>query len=119
MMFSYGFCYGVLLQLPVSLCLPPTIGSIVLANAVGMLRNALRSVEGEEVGFSFVALMRRLMFITLELAGAAAEVVYPASLARFENFQTDAQIAFHSLQLSGWLYNFAWVGGGVDSRSLG
>src|SRR5215217_7842900 len=35
MMFSYGFCYGVLLQLPVSLCLPPTIGSIVLANAVG------------------------------------------------------------------------------------
>jgi len=75
-----------------------------------MLRNALRSVEGEEVGFSFVALMRRLMFITLELAGAAAEVVYPASLARFENFQTDAQIAFHSLQLSGWLYNFAWVG---------
>src|SRR5215210_1585015 len=36
MMFSYGFCYGVLLQLPVSLCSPPTIGSIVLANAVEM-----------------------------------------------------------------------------------
>jgi hypothetical protein len=68
---------------------------------LGMLRNVLRSAEGEEVGFSFVALIRGLMFITLELAGAAAEVVYSASLARFENLQTDAQIAFHSLQLSG------------------
>src|SRR5215217_9212908 len=94
-------------------------GPILLQSAVGMLRNVLRSAEGEEDGFSFVALVRGLMFITLELAGAAAEVVYPASLARFENFQTNAQIAFHSLQLSGWLYNFAWVGGGVDSRSLG
>jgi hypothetical protein len=40
----------------------------------GMLRRVLRSAEGED-RFSFLALMRVLTFITLELAGAAAEVV--------------------------------------------
>jgi hypothetical protein len=77
---------------------------------LGILRNVLRSTEGEGEWLSTVALSGGLIFITLELAGAAAEIVYPAALARFANFQPDAQLAFLSLALSGWLYNFAWVG---------
>jgi hypothetical protein len=77
---------------------------------LGTLRSVLRGAEGEEEWLSSVALGGGLMYITLELAGAAAEIVYPATLARFANFQPDAQIAFHSLQLSGWLYSFAWAG---------
>ena len=50
------------------------------------------------------------MFITLVLAGAAVEIVHPATLARFENFQADAQLGFLSLALSGWIYRFVLVG---------
>ncbi len=44
------------------------------------------------------------------LAGAAVEIVYPATLARFENFEQDAQLGFLSLALSGWMYRFAFAG---------
>ena len=44
------------------------------------------------------------------LAGAAVEIVYPATLARFENFQQDAQLGVLSLALSGRMYRFAFVG---------
>ena len=50
------------------------------------------------------------MFITLVLAGAAVKIVYPATLARFENFAPDAQLGFLSLALSGWMYRFGLVG---------
>ena len=38
------------------------------------------------------------------------EIVYPATLARFESFREDAQLGFFSLALSGWMYRFAFVG---------
>ena len=70
----------------------------------------LRSVEGGSGGISSVALAGGLVFITLVLAGAAVEIEYPATLARFENFQADAQLGFLSLALSGWMYRFALAG---------
>ena len=75
---------------------------------LGALHGVLRSVEGG--GISSVALGGGLAFITLMLAGAAVEIVYPATLARFENFQADAQLGFFSLALSGWMYRFALTG---------
>jgi hypothetical protein len=75
---------------------------------LGALHGVLRSVEGG--GISSVALAGGLVFITLVLAGAAVEIVYPATLARFENFQADAQLGFFSLALSGWMYRFALTG---------
>ena len=48
--------------------------------------------------------------MALILAGAAVEIVYPATLARYENFQQDAQLVYLSLALSGWMYRFAFVG---------
>jgi hypothetical protein len=48
--------------------------------------------------------------MTLVLAGAAVEIVHPATLARLENFAPDAQLGFLSLALSGWMYRFALVG---------
>ena len=77
---------------------------------LGALHGVLRSVEGGSGGISSVALAGGLVFITLVLAGAAVEIVYPATLARFENFQADAQLGFLSLALSGWMYRFALAG---------
>jgi hypothetical protein len=77
---------------------------------LGALHGVLRRVEGEGGGISSVALGGGLVFITLVLAGAAVEIVYPATLARFENFQADAQLGFLSLALSGWMYRFALAG---------
>ncbi len=77
---------------------------------LGMLHSVLKDAEGEGYGFSSVSLAGGLLFITLVLAGAAVEIVYPATLARFENFQQDAQLGFLSLALSGWMYRFAFVG---------
>jgi hypothetical protein len=77
---------------------------------VGALYGLLWSAEGEGSGISSVALGGGLVFIVLVLAGAAVEIVYPATLARFENFAPDAQLGFLSLTLSGWMYRFALVG---------
>jgi hypothetical protein len=77
---------------------------------LGALHGVLRSVEGGGGGISSVALAGGLVFITLALAGAAVEIVYPATLARFENFQADTQLGFLSLALSGWMYRFALLG---------
>ena len=77
---------------------------------LGALHGVLRSVEGGSGGISSVALAGGLVFITLVLAGAAVEIEYPATLARFENFQADAQLGFLSLALSGWMYRFALAG---------
>jgi hypothetical protein len=77
---------------------------------LGALHGVLRSAEGERGGFSSAALAGGLVFITLVLAGAAVEIVYPATLARFENFIPDTQLGFLSLALSGWIYRFALMG---------
>jgi hypothetical protein len=77
---------------------------------LGVLHGVLRSAEGEGRGISTVALAGGLVFVTLVLAGAAVEIVYPATLARFENFAPDAQLGFLSLALSGWMYRFGLVG---------
>jgi hypothetical protein len=77
---------------------------------VGALYGLLWSAEGEGGGISSVALGGGLVFIVLVLAGAAVEIVHPATLARFENFAPDAQLGFLSLTLSGWMYRFAFVG---------
>ena len=77
---------------------------------LGALHGVLRSAEGGGGGISSVALAGGLAFVTLVLAGAAVEIVYPATLARFENFAPDAQLGFLSLALSGWMYRFGLVG---------
>jgi hypothetical protein len=77
---------------------------------LGALHGVLQDAEGERYGFSSVSLAGGLLFIALILAGAAVEIVYAATLARFENFQQDAQLGFLSLALSGWMYRFAFVG---------
>jgi hypothetical protein len=77
---------------------------------LGTLQGVLQDAEGEGHGFSSVSLAGGLIFIALVLTGAAVEIVYPATLARFENFQQDAQLGFLSLALSGWMYRFAFVG---------
>ncbi|MDQ3834744.1 MAG: hypothetical protein M3315_14185 [Actinomycetota bacterium] len=80
---------------------------------LGILHGMLRRAEGEWYGLSSVALAGGLMLITLKLAGVAAEIYYPSTLVRFENFQQDAQLGFLALEFSGWLYHFAYIGASV------
>jgi hypothetical protein len=49
-------------------------------------------------------------FIGNLLSVAALEIVYPATLARFENLAPDAQLGFLSLALSGWMYRLGLAG---------
>src|SRR5215208_5778338 len=77
---------------------------------LGVLHGVLRSAEGEYSGLSSAGLAGGVMFVVLETAGASVEIIHPASTSRFENFLPDAQLAFVSQALSGWLYSFAWVG---------
>lgn len=99
-------------------------GAFVLANGViplfsafffvcflGVLHGLLRRAEGGAL--SSAALAGGTLFITLSCAGYAAEILYPASLSRFEGFAADAQFAFASLVLSAWLYHFCQVGTAV------
>jgi hypothetical protein len=77
---------------------------------LGVLYGVLRGAEREGYGVSPVSLVGGVLFVALVLAGAAVEIVYPATLARFESFQEDPQLGFLSLALSGWMYRFAFVG---------
>ena len=49
-----------------------------------------------------------------EAGGVSAEINYSSTLDRFDNFQEDAQLAFLSQELYGWLYHYAYnVGAAV------
>jgi hypothetical protein len=80
---------------------------------LGALHGVLRGAEGAEVGLSSAAFAGGMMFIVLLSAGCVAELLYPATLLRFENFAPSAQPAFTSLALSAWLYHFCQVGASV------
>jgi hypothetical protein len=102
-------------------------GTFVLANGVlavfstffslwflGALHDLIRGAEGEGVvGLSSAALAGGTLFIALSCAGYAAEVLYPATLMRFEAFEPGAEPAFTSLVLSSWLYHFCQAGAAV------
>jgi hypothetical protein len=77
---------------------------------MGVLHHAAQRAEAGGLGFSSIVLGGGLMFVSLMLVGAAAEIVHSATQARFQNFSVDAQLGFLSLAMSGWLYRFAFVG---------
>jgi hypothetical protein len=80
---------------------------------LGILYGVLQRAEGERGGISVVALAGGVMYVALACAAVTAEIGYPATVARFENFQQDAQLVFTSLVLSSWLYHFCQVGTSV------
>jgi hypothetical protein len=77
---------------------------------MGVLHHAAQKAEADGLGFSSIILGGGLMFVSLMLVGAAAEIVHAATQVRFQNFRVDAQLGFLSLAMSGWLYRFAFVG---------
>jgi hypothetical protein len=80
---------------------------------LGALHGLIRGAEGAEVGLSSAALAGGTLFIALSCAGYAAEVLYPATLMRFEAFDPGAEPAFTSLVLATWLYHFCQAGAAV------
>ena len=82
---------------------------------LGALYGVLRSAEGDEEGgwLSSAALVGGIVFATLSYAGVAVELVHPATLSRFEDFETDPQLVFMTLALATWLYHFCQVGTSV------
>jgi hypothetical protein len=82
---------------------------------LGALHGVLRSAEGDEEGgwLSSAALVGGIVFATLSYAGVAVEIVHPATLSRFEDFEPDPQLVFTTLALASWLYHFCQVGTAV------
>jgi hypothetical protein len=82
---------------------------------LGALYGVLRSAEGYEEGgwLSSAALVGGIVFATLSYAGVAVEIVHPATLSRFEDFEPDPQLVFMTLALATWLYHFCQVGTSV------
>jgi hypothetical protein len=80
---------------------------------LGILCGMLWHAESEGPWLVFVALVGGLKFITLSRAGTVTEILYAATVSRFDSFEQDAQLAFLSLALSSWLYHFAQVGTSV------
>ena len=87
---------------------------------LGVLHSVLRSAEGQEIGLSTVALAGGLMFVALETAGAVVEIVHPATISRFSNFEADAQLAFVSVAGTLWVALQLCLGrhGGPDKRNF-
>ena len=61
---------------------------------LGVLHGVLQDAEGEGYGFSSVSVAGGVLFMALILVGAAVEIVYPATLARFETFSRMLSWAF-------------------------
>lgn len=84
---------------------------------LGVLYGLLRSAEGGAqrglVGLSAAALAGGIVFVGLEATGFAAEIVYPATLLRFEGVEPNEQFVLASLTLASWLYHFCQVGASV------
>jgi hypothetical protein len=80
---------------------------------LGVLRGMLRRAEGEEGVLSSVALAGGIVFAALSAAGFAAEILFPATLLRFEGYDQADGLAFASLALASWLYHYCQVGASV------
>jgi hypothetical protein len=80
---------------------------------LGVLRGVLRGAEGEGGVLSSVALAGGVVFAALTSAGFAAEILYPATLVRFEGYDQADGLAFASLALATWLYHYCQVGASV------
>jgi hypothetical protein len=80
---------------------------------LGVLYGVLRSAEeGAQrgVGLPAGALAGGIVFATLSAAGTVSEILYPATVLRFEDLELETQFALVSLTLSSWLYHFGQVG---------
>jgi len=75
----------------------------------GVLRLAEEGAQGRG-GLAAAALAGGLVFATLSAAGTAVEIVYPATVLRFGDFELESQFMLVSLTLSSWLYHFGQVG---------
>ena len=51
-----------------------------------------------------------IVFVGLQAAGSAAEIVYPETLLSFEGIEPDERFGLMSLILSLWLFHFCQVG---------
>ncbi len=75
----------------------------------GMLRHALDDAH-RGVGLPAAALAGGIVFVGLQAAGFAAEIVYPETLLSFEGIEPDERVGLMSLILSLWLFHFCQVG---------
>jgi hypothetical protein len=75
----------------------------------GMLRHAQDSVQ-RGLGLPAAALVGGIVFVGLQAAGFAAEIVYPATLLGFEGFVSDERFGLVSVTLAFWLFHFCQVG---------
>lgn len=80
---------------------------------LGVLVGMLREAEGTGSVLSSAALAGGIVFISLSAAGFAAEVLIPATVARFGEVDAVESLALASLALASWLYHFCQAGASV------
>ncbi len=76
----------------------------------GVLRHAQDSAQRRGMGLPAAALAGGIVFVGLQAAGFAAEIVYPATLLGFEGFEPDERFGLVSVTLAFWLFHFCQVG---------
>lgn len=86
---------------------------------LGVLHEVMRQGEGDtradgvEGVLSTAALLGGGVYMVLAAAALATEVLYPATLLRFGEFEPGGPFVLMSLTLSSWLYHGSSVGGGA------
>ncbi|HZG64702.1 MAG TPA: hypothetical protein VEY13_14545 [Rubrobacteraceae bacterium] len=77
---------------------------------LGVLYGLLRAPRAKGMPCSRTSRWRGEAVRSIDAGGSSGRDRLPAILARFENFQQDAQLGVLSLALSGRMYRFAFVG---------
>lgn len=90
---------------------------------LGVLYGLLRGAEDGDLGaegrargagvrgaLPAAALAGGILFAALEAAGFTAEILFPAALQRFGDFESDAAFVLVSLTLASWLYHYCQIG---------
>jgi hypothetical protein len=80
---------------------------------LGVLCGVLWRAESEGPWLTLVALVGGLAFIALSRVGTVTEILYAATVSRFDSFEQDAQLAFLLAAFSSWVYHFGQVGTSV------
>lgn len=80
---------------------------------LGILCGMLWRAESEGPWLTLVALVGGLAFIALSRVGTVTEILYAATVARFDSFEPEAQLAYLLTAFSSWVYHFGQVGTSV------
>lgn len=91
----------------------PMLQVLSLLLFLAALAAIIRAEAPEAAMARYAVLTGGVAFLVLSAAGWAAELVYPATVLRFQDAALDAQFSAVFLSLAVWLYHFCQIGAAV------